>query len=305
MSQQVDSAAARWVRPQVYNPCAARPALCSQAEWAAARPVFLELIAALVAVKDTTVDGVPQRALAGVIVWAQRQGLPTTAGVLFSTAVVDAYIATLKGSHATIRSALRRFASLHGVPATPTTTTYPKLAKQVPYTRAQIDALLLFAKNLSNELRRSKLTGFILLGAACGAQRGELRDVTPSDVHKHQGRLHVALHGRCVPVLDEFHREFASYLTRHQKLFGNAAFVTDSRNRNVVAHIPTWINGRKGVENLSGSRLRSYFVCRHLENGTGVHELMRICGMQTLHGLERYYDLVPVPATTCSKVGVA
>lgn len=271
-----------------YDPSRGRPVLCSAQEWALLRPHLLVLLGVLPAGKDAKQS---LTAALRLLVWASRQGLDLTPAALLSHAVIEAFTASLESAHSTYRAALRRLASLHGVALPAPAVAYERARAHAPYTPAEITALLECAKNFTRPLRRRRLLAVVLLGAGCGIVGDDLFGLDASCVHTVDDSAHVHTATRCVPALPEFQHDLIEYAA----WYGEGPFLKATPNRNMVSTTAAWMADRSGVPALRSERLRSYFICSHLERGTPAREPLAICGLKRFDALDGYLaHLAPV-----------
>ena len=58
--------------------------------------------------------------------------------------------------------------------------------------------------------------------------------------------------------------------------------------RNITTEMVEWATGKVGVPKLNTDRLRSTYICRCIENGAGVLDVMTWTGMGKLESLGKY-----------------
>lgn len=278
-----------------YNPLKSKFPLCTKDEWAAVGPTVREAVAHLHGLGNHGLRAY-LTGMTRLAVWAHREGLPLDIDTLLSHQVIEAHTATLTGSAGTFRTQLRRLAAVNGITVETTGAAYGKQSIATPYTTNEVRALLGFAQAMSNQNRRSQLTGFVLLGAACGFSRGDLRGVCKNDVHEHNGVCHVRTQNRCTPILEEFRDDFEMYLHGCQ----DGPFVGVKPGANITDRMTEWVGERAGLPKLSGDRLRGFFVLEHLRRGTPVLELLAISGLVRAESIDQYLPYVTLPATRCS-----
>ena len=277
-----------------YNPRKSKFPLCTRDEWVAVGPTVREAVSRLDGLSDHGLRAY-LTGMTRLAVWAHREGLPLDIDTLLSHQVIEAHTATLTGSAGTFRSQLRRLAAVNGVTVETTGASYGKQSIAAPYTTIEVRALLGFAQAMSNQNRRSQLTGFVLLGAACGFSRGDLRGVCKNDVHEHNGVRHVRTQNRCTPILEEFRDDFEQYLQWCQ----DGPFVGVKSGTNVTDRMTEWVGERAGLPKLSGDRLRGFFIVEHLRLGTPLLELLAISGFLRAESFDQYLPHVTLPATPC------
>jgi hypothetical protein len=278
-----------------YNPLKSKVPVCSSQEWDTAGPVVREAVSRLAGFSPRGLRPY-LTSMTRIAVWALREGLPLEIPVVLSPAFIEAHIATLPASAGTFRSQLRRLAAANAVPGGESAMSYNRPGYTQPYTYDDVQVLLNFASSLSNEHRRRQLTGVILLGAGCGFSRGDLRGVSKSSVHSHDGVTHVRTSNRCTPILEEFLEDFDMYLD----WCGTEPFVGLKTGHNITDQMASWVGDRAGVPKLSTDRLRAFFVVEHLRRGTPVMTLLDICGFANIDAVGPYLSFLAPVENTCT-----
>lgn len=277
-----------------YNPLKSKFPICTRDEWEAVAPVVRSAVGRLDRLADRGMRPY-LTAMTRLAVWAHREGLPLGVEVLLSHPMLEAHTATLDGSAGTFRSQLRRLAAANGVQVEATGRGIDRPEYSQPYTLDEVRALLRFATSLSNETRRHRLTGFLLLGAGCGFSRRDLRGVCRTDVHRHDEVLYVRTANRCTPILDVFIPEFEAYLS----WCGDDPFVGVKSGSNITDQMVRWVGDRAGLPKLSGDRLRAFFIVEHIRRGTPLLDLLAFCGFTHAESLDAYLAFLPAPMSPC------
>jgi len=277
-----------------YDPRKSKFALCAPAEWEVVAPVVRATVARLEGFADRGLRPY-LTAMTRLSVWALREGLPLVPASLLSDPVIEAHVATLDANAGTFRSQLRRLAAANGVALGSTAVGYARPGYSAPYTLDEVRALLLFASSLTNEIRRRQLTGLLLLGAACGFSRADLRGVCNGDVHHHSGVRYVRTRNRCTPILEDFSADFDAYLS----WCGDEPFVGVKPGANITDRMVSWVGERAGLPRLSADRLRAFFVVEHLRRNTPLPSLLAYCGFASLEALDPYLAFLPASTPLC------
>ena len=297
-----------------YNPLKSRTTLVTADQWLTVAPVVQTAVASLSATGEWSDRGIRPYLTDATrhVAWCLKEGLPLECATIWSQAVIEAHTKTLAQSQGTVRARLRKIAAANGIGNKPDSGTqrYGRRTNSDPYTREQTTGLLTFANNLTNGHRRRQLVGGILLGAACGFARGDLRGVAKHDVHQHESEtgqgdrsmaaLWVRTHNRCTPVRPEYLDAFSEYLT----WCGDQPFVGPKEpglatSSNITDRLVSWVGEREGVAKLNFDRLRSYFLVSHLKENTPLRELLYISGLSTIEALEPHLTHVDQYTTTC------
>lgn len=282
-----------------YNPLKSRIPICTAEEWAAVETLVREVVARLPGLEDRGVRPY-LTSVTRLAVWVFREGLPVEVEVVLSSQMIEAHVASLPSSRATVRSALRRVAAMNGVATEGPAAGYSRPKYSQPYSSEEFWALLRFALALSNAHRRRQLVAFLLLGAGCGFSRGDLRGISAADVHCHDDVQFVFSSGRCAPVLPMLAEPFAEFLS----WCGDGPLLMAAPTGNVTDRMVSWVGERAGVPKLSGDRLRAFYVCELLSSGMPLLQVMSFAGLATAGSLDQYLEFIVQPPRACDLFAV-
>lgn len=279
-----------------YSPWKAKTKICSVAEWHAIKS-FVEATFTELGLGPTRGARRYLTAITAVSAFCFREGRELSKETVFSTPVIEQWTSTLANNQATYRSTLRKIARQLGIEqdaaASPS---YPPRPVALGYTDAEVQALLSFAKSLSNTNRQISLRALLALGLGAGLARSALRDVSAASLHTHDaaGTLFVFTQDRCVPL----RAEFADELSALCELRPTGPLIGVSRRDLTNRHV-AWVGQRAGVPELSPDRLRSTWILWHLRQGTSLQELMDISGLKSASALDAYLDQIARPQALC------
>jgi len=280
-----------------YNPLRAPVKACSEVEWSVVGPIVRSAMAPFGSADPKTVSRL-MSAMTKLAVWALREGYDLDLEALLDGAVIEAFAATLTSSQATWRSSLRSIAKANQVETEETLSKFARPVLQGPYETSEVAALMFFARALSNKNRAYAIEAAVLLGAGAGIARGDLRSVTAANLHDHDGALHVAVAGRCVPVLPGYDDELRALAAKCP----NSPLIGKVKGDEATVNITRWVGVRPGTPAFSTDRLRATFICTHLNMGTGTRELLAITGLNSIDALDSYYRFVEPLAVECDVV---
>jgi hypothetical protein len=278
-----------------YNPLRAKPAQCTETEWAQIRPFVLAVAAPL----DQTPRGIrPYLTAATALgVWAVRNGFELDIRTTLTQEAIEHVSASRPSNQGTFRSTLRSIAKAHNLDLGVTGVKMAKAPLKAPYTEADEVALWQFARNIGNEQRQISLRALLLLGFGCGLARNDLRGVAAADIHSHRADRHtcIRVRGRCAPVRHDYTDEL-EWVCRNRPegwLIGNHG------GQNLTTRHVEWVGEREGVPSLSPDRLRATWICRHLSDGVALMDLLRWSGLQGCESLDAYLQHLTPPMASC------
>ena len=280
---------------QEYSPLRAKPAQCTETEWALIRPFVLAVVAPL----DQTPLGIrPYLTAATALgVWALRNGFELDIKAVLTTEAVEHVAATRPSNQGTFRSTLRSIAKAHNLDIGVTGVKMAKVPLKAPYTDTEEAALWRFARNLGNERRQTSLRALLLLGFGCGLARNDLRDVSAADAHSHLSdrSTSIRVRERCVPVRADYLDEL-EWVCRNR---GDGWLIGNHGGQNLTTRHVEWVGERQGVPTLSPDRLRATWICHHLNAGVTLADLMVWSGLQGCESLDAYLEYVTPPTASC------
>ena len=265
---------------------------CSKEQWALIQPNFLEAMAPLTAL---TPRGIRRYATAYVklCAWALNGGLELNTEWLLSAEVIEAYLATQKVGQADQRQILRRLAARHGIADISRGQGFTKRGAPVPYSEAEGEALWNYASALSNQNRATSVKALLVLGMGCGLARTGLRGVTAECVHQHGDDTYVRSGQHCAKVRAAFVERLDEICRSRQ-----SGDLIGTPKRNITTEMVEWTLGKVGVPRLNTDRLRSTYICRSIEAGESVLDVLMWTGMRNLESLGKYLGhLAPAPST--------
>lgn len=222
-------------------------------------------------------------AAAKLAAWAHTVGLEPSAGVLFSTPVIERFMASGAAGLAaptrrTLRSNLRHLqrALLPG----PAPARLARERAKAPYSEADMAAFLALADAQPTLARRMRAQALLALGAGAGLVGADLRGVRGSDVMNRWGGLVVVVGGRrprTVPVLS----------TYHQRLVASAGFAGDAfliggtapGRKNVTTPLVASLAGGSDLARLEIGRLRSTWLAA-VASALGLGAFMAAAGIR-------------------------
>jgi hypothetical protein len=259
------------------------------------RPSFLD---AMTPLANLTPTGIRRYATAYVklCAWALNGGLELDTEWLLSAEVVEAYLTTQKVGQADQRQILRRLAVRHGIADISRGQGFTRRGAPAPYSNAECEALWNFAGTLSNQNRATSLKALLVLGMGCGLTRTGLRGVSAESVHHHGGDTFIRSGEHCAKVRPDFIERLHEVCSARPcgDLIGRP-------KRNITTEMVEWTISKVGVPKLNTDRLRSTYICRCIENGAGVLDVMTWTGMGKLESLGKYLTHLPSPAPMCPK----
>ena len=211
--------------------------------------------------------------------------------------LVDNHLGDLASrTRATYRSRLRaaRRAVVKGVE--PKNRQIPRETAAIPYTQAQLDELVERAKNFREPWVGRSARVLIAGTAGAGLRFSDYAVVRGIDVRREDGVLLVFVQGdspREIPVLKEWEDELAEFAGEVGSLNLIRPDLTEPSGH-TVSYVVEAINKRrpKGVTELSSLRLRSTWICTHLNSGTPVVELFAAAGIKDGNGVYRYFPFL-------------
>jgi integrase len=277
-----------------YDGSRGHQAPCSKAQWRVVRPSLLVALAPVSGLSPYAVRRYAN-AYARLAAWAIEQGLDLDPARLLSPDVAEAYLASQTKGRADQRAALRRLARAHGIEEAATPLGYVRRPALAPYSELEVEALWSYASGLSNVTRRTGLSALLALGLGAGLSRSSLRGVGAEDVHRHGDDPFVRTSGRCAKVRPEFVARLKEVASSRP-----SGDLIGQPTRNITSSIVEWASGRVGVPPLRPDRLRSTYICRWLEDGASLLELMAWTGMRRLDSIDHYLDYVEPPHSLCS-----
>ena len=231
-------------------------------------------------------------AIVRLAAWALGKGLPLHRDYLLSPGLLETFEVSQEFKVRSASSYLERLSIENGVTGARRHTGVARATYQMPYSEDEIDALLLFAKSHSNELRRATLLAIISLGAGAGVSREYLRGVSAECVHRHDdGNTFVSTTETCAlvrPAFVKVMREVCE-LRPSGQLLGNVTGL------NLTTAAAKWVADRSGVPTLHVDRLRASYVCALIDEGHGLADLMAWTGVRATESLNGY---LPYTRTT-------
>ena len=124
--------------------------------------------------------------------------------------------------------------------------------------------------------------------------RGELKGLGPDAVHKHGDAVAVEAAGRCVEVLEEFAERVAALGEDDDR----SEFLPSGE---YVNRTPQWVKDRAGLPELSGDRLRAYFICQLLKSDASLERVKAQTGVKQLGSLDDYVSFAGLTAQKCEE----
>ena len=214
------------------------------------------------------------QAAAKLAAWAQTVGLELSPQVLFSTSVIERFMATgavrfSGAARRTLRSNLRHLQ--RAVLPAPSPARLPRERAKAPYTEADMAAFFALAEAQPTISRRMRAQALLCLGAGAGLMGADLRGVRGSDVIRRCGGLVVVVRGahpRVVPVLADYHSRLAvsADFAGENYLIGGA----HPGRKNVTTPLVASLAGGADLPRLDTGRLRCTWlatVAQHLGIG--------------------------------------
>lgn len=255
-------------------------------------------------------------AVAGLLGWMQAQGYGLDVDLAMSGPTIESYVATLRYDHSTMRGRLRKIAigngydPLDGLPAR-----YRKREYQEPYSEAELSALWDFGQQVTNRKRGLSICAVVALSAGCGFRVRDLHDITVDDVHTHPhpdsgggddgvgdgGVLCVRGGGRCVPVRPECVEWLELVVAEREE----GPLVAAGSDTYGLGHLVEWVKRRARTLDFSVYRLRSTWLCRHLNEGTPVLDVLAWGAIGSFDSLDGYRQHLDTVDASCSDQGDA
>jgi hypothetical protein len=233
------------------------------------RPSSVSPPAAAFARDVITTTGPGGRERAKNLLWAAGKladygiglGLDAVPEVLLHPSVAERFTRCAPGLSGAARRTLRtnvRFIGRRVVPHLyPADLPLPRERAKKPYSRAEIGGYLALADAQPTAERRMRAAGLVCLGAGAGLIRGDLREVSGTDVACRSGGLVVTVRGarpRTVPVLARYHARLLAAASAAGT--GLICGGTDPGRRNITNPLITALDGGSGLPRLDTSRLR-------------------------------------------------
>ncbi len=234
--------------------------------------------------------------LTGLFVWMHGEGYELDLDLALAGPTVEAYVATVAGHKATVRSRLRKLARGNNIdPDAGVDVRYTRREFQPPYTADEVAALWEYGQALTNTQRGQVICTAVALGAGCGLRARELRRVEASDVHDHDGVCHVRVDGRCIPVRAGY-EDWVRHVAAQRP---TGALVGDATGVNSLAKVWAWVQNQPGSPPLSVYRLRSTWLCALLGSDVAVTRVMAWAGLTKYNSLDGYREYLPDEDVTC------
>jgi hypothetical protein len=274
-----------------------RPTKVDASTWVAIRPFVLDSVRRLPP-KGWPVAIRTLRVLTQLTAWAVRQGIVLDPEMVFDPDTIERFVVeglAKNSSRATYRADLRRVAPLltTKAPWEPRLTVLPRRQVAPPYTLAELEVLRSDGMRQRTPERRRAARGLIALGAGAGldgrwATQIRARDVVADGVTT---LLRVGPpSARTVPVLAHWEQEMAELAATAKQEFLVGGF---SVSRNRASALLSRLEVPPGHPRLSLSRLRSTWLCWHLNAGTRLPELVAAAGLQGTAMLSDLLCFVP------------
>jgi hypothetical protein len=168
-----------------------------------------------------------------------------------------------------------------------------------PYTRQEIASILFFASSLSNEVRRDKIQGLVLLAAGCGFLGRDFYGVSKDHLHHHDQMLFIRTHDRCAMVLPEYEDALLDFASKRSE----PCLVDMANLRELSQQCARWTANRVGVPQVRSYRLRNTYVVSLLNARLSLRDVLLSSGISTLDGLNAYLPFLQAPSETCSDEG--
>ena len=226
--------------------------------------------------------------------WALNGGLELDTDWLLSSEVIEAYLSTQKVGQADQRQILRRLAARHGIADISRGQGFTKRGAPAPYSEAEGEALWNYASVLSNQHRATSLKALLVLGMGCGLARSGLRGVRAECVHQHGDDTYMRSGQHCAKVRAAFTARLDEVCRSRQ-----SGDLIGTPKRNITTEMVEWTMGKVGVPTLNTNRLRSPYICRSIEAGESVLDVLEWNGMRNLESLGKYLVHVAPATTTC------
>jgi len=252
---------------------------CTKEQWGDIAPVFLLAMEPL----KKLYPSLFRRCCTPVVrlcVFAMNFGIDLTLENLFNSALVESFLATQVDGQVDARAALSRLMKEHGRDALSGPLGFKRRSGKEAYSASEVFALVSFAKAMNTSLRRRTLKAIVYLGAGSGIAREGFSEVRGSDVHVHPSGLFVATARGCHFVLPEFKEDVLALA----KEVGEETFLPKG-GKDRVARAAEWVANRKGVPELSGDRLRAFYVEKLLGETLPLLEGIMSLGRESVRGL--------------------
>lgn len=266
---------------------------CTAEQWPAIRPSFIEALAPMWYFTDRGVRGY-MTAYTRLAAWALERGLPMIVETLLSAEVTEAYLAQQPKGTTDQRNYLRKLARVHGIAEPEDPIGYQKRKAPAPYSEAECEALVAFADSMTNDDRRVSLQALLALGLGCGLARTGLRGVTAASRHLHGDDEYVRSGVHCAKAREGY-RELLRQVCEERPEGG----LLGETGRNITTNIVSWVSGRVGVPHLSPDRLRATYICRSLEGGAGLIDIVAWTGVKRPESIAVYFEYVEIAPQPC------
>lgn len=278
---------------RAYDGAHGHGAPCSAEQWPVIRPSFTLALAPLwhFSARNARRYATAYTRLAA---WALERGLPMAVETLLSAEVTEAFLAQQPVGAADLRKNLRKLALVHGIEEAGTPIGYKKRAAPAPYSEAECEALMAFAAGMANVNRRVSLQALLALGLGCGLARTGLRGVSAASLHLHGDEEYLRSGLHCAKVREEYRDVLAEVCEARP----DGGLLGEPR-RDITTRIVSWVSGRVGVPHLSPDRLRSTYICRNLEEGATLMDIVAWTGVRRTASIATYFEYVTLTPRAC------
>jgi hypothetical protein len=229
--------------------------------------------------------------------WAEPLGYDLDPETLLSPPMIEAYLHTVRFGEVDVEPYLWRLAKVwKTVPAgREDRVAVARPDYRQPYSNDEIDALLLASRNQPTENREATLLAIIAMGAGCGVVREAAKDAALTQLHQHGSEWFFATSRYCAMVLPAYRDLFdeVAVLRPTGLLRGKIG------HANATVRAVQWLEGRRGVPELSVDRLRATYVTTLLVSGVSLVNVLSGTGLRHAEALDSYLAYVPGP-TSCS-----
>jgi integrase len=233
--------------------------------------------------------------------WADTVGQSLAPENLFHPETIDRFVREgvghlSLGTQTNYRSQLRRVAkAVIGSTLYPPTGIVPRPDPRLPYTQAEVGALVSWASGQPTEHTRRNAMALVSLGLGTGLASQEITRLTGDDVVADQAGVVVRVVGqrsREVPVL----RRWEDHVANIARESGSRPFLLPGRSQILKHAISNFVDrcSRAGAPELSVQRLRTTWIVNQMEAGTPLPVLSAVAGVAPTQ-LARYFALMREP----------
>ena len=262
-----------------------RPSLIGEADWAAIRPCFLEVVGRF-SPQNQELFKNTRTPVARFLAWSYGRGYDLDdIDELFDPDRVDLFISTLPAAphrreyKARLRQVARRVAPNAPWPGEPPRDRKSRLLP--PYTDRELGLLFADAAHQKTQTRRDAFHLILVLGLGVGANGGDISRVRGTDICS-DPRGNVFARFDTPPRTVPAREGFAAEILDHAEAAGDGPMLAGAQGKNGVAEKIRKFQLGRGSPSLKPDRLKTTWAVHLLWLGVPITELKRAMGVTTL-----------------------